>query len=484
MRGEVLRDLFRFLPAKVVPALVGILSVPVLTHLFPPREYGLYLLAKTSLALILSFCISWLVSVTMRYRLALGEARLWSLSRPLLLAGLLLAAVLWIAISGLTSAEANWAGYLLVGLFWLAAQGSYDYWAGWLRARNAPLSYGMAVSWQSAAGFAAAVLLYWAGGRSELSIFLGQALAMTIGLTFLYRYVAVGRATEGPARVSADGTVDLLKYGVPVAFATVVTTGLSLADRYIVGLQLGPQAVAIYGASYDLAERSVFFVNSMLLLATSVTGFRIFEKEGEGSAATFLTDVTRLYLLVVPPLVVVAAVYSDDIVDLLLPATYASGAPVLPVVAAGGVFVGILHRYSLLLSFHKRTDLILWCGFLALLAEIALCWWLVARFGIMGAALATTAAYALWFLMVRIAAHRFQCPRFPWPTLGRVAVSLTICAFVMHYVAKQVPGPALVRMLTGILAGVLVYGLALVSAREFSVAEIRSILARRSRPVR
>jgi flagellar biosynthesis protein FliR len=102
----------------------------------------------------------------------------------------------------------------------------------------------------------------------------------------------------------------------------------------------------------------------------------------------------------------------------------------------------------------------------------------------MGAALATTAAYALWFLMVRIAAHRFQCPRFPWPTLARVAVSLTICAFVMHYVANQVPGPALVRMLTGILAGVLVYGLALVSARELSVDEIRSILARRSRPMR
>ena len=96
MSKEVLSDFVKYLPAKVVPALVGILAIPVLTRLLPPEQYGQYLLVMTSLILISSFCISWLVSVTIRFYVVYGVNSLYRVCRPLLIAGIIGGCFLWL----------------------------------------------------------------------------------------------------------------------------------------------------------------------------------------------------------------------------------------------------------------------------------------------------------------------------------------------------------------------------------------------------
>ena len=58
----------------------------------------------------------------------------------------------------------------------------------------------------------------------------------------------------------------ILVYGLPVAISGLIISGISQADRFIVGSVLGSTQLGIYGASYDIAEKTIFFFNAMLLL--------------------------------------------------------------------------------------------------------------------------------------------------------------------------------------------------------------------------
>ena len=476
MSREVLRDAVIYLPAKVVPALVGVLAIPILTRMLSPEQYGQYLLAMTSLSLIASFCISWLVSVTIRFYVVYGVESLFRVCRPLLIAAVIFGCVLWAAAVLLLGGAFKAKDFVLIGILWLVAYGGFEYFAGWLRARNQARAYSLALSWRSVVGLLVAVTLLSLGFRGGAIVILGAACAMLVALVFLPRHALKADHNQPQTTESSTRLQTVLRYGIPAAFINLTTVGLSMADRYVIGAQMGADAVAIYGASYDLAEKTVFFANSMLLLSSSVIGFRIFEQEGEAKAADFLSRLMRLYLLAAPPLVAGLAILSPHIVAVLLPAKYAEGAFVLPIVALGGLFVGIMHRYSLLLSFHKRTDIIMWCSVIALAVNLASCLLLIPIWGFVGAAISTLLAYAALLILIRLAALKYIGPSFPWMTLLRVTTSLIVGSGIFYACMGIFPdtGPAFFSIV--LLLGFLVYLVTLYALREITRKDLKSVV--------
>lgn len=481
MSREVLRDAVTYLPAKVVPALVGLLAIPVLTRMLSADQYGQFVLAMTSLMLIASFCISWLVSVTIRFHIIYGVGVLFRTCRPLLLVALATGCGFWILAVFILRGRLETETLLWVGIVWLIAQGTFEYFAGWLRARNRATAYSIALSWRSLAGLIIAVGLLAAGFQGAKVVIIGAAIAMTAALLFMPRAaLSVDRESTYPE--SASNVVgDILRYGIPAAFVNLVTVGLSLADRYVIGAYMGTEAVAIYGASYDLAEKTIFFANSMLVLSSSVIGFRVFEREGELAAANFLSRLMRIYLLGALPLVGALAIFAPNIVAVLLPERYADGTVVVPIVAIGGLLVGMMHRYSLLLSFHKRTDIIMWCGLAALILNLFLCWVLIPSHGLFGAAISTLVSYGSWFLLVRFSAGRYQLPVFPWKTLARASVALSIAGGTIFLGTDGGSSSNLYTLCLGPVYGLIAYALALYVMGEVTKRDVRELVRTVSR---
>lgn len=475
MSREVLRDALIYLPAKVIPAAVGVVSIPILTRLLTPSEYGHYLLSLTSLTLICAMCASWLVSITLRFQVVYGAVQLYRTSRPLLLWAVLAGCALWVVVVILLQHQHPAGAYLAAGLLWIGAYTGFEYFAGWLRACNRAAAFSLAVCWRSLAGLALAIALLLMGIRTGWAVILAAAVAMAAALLLLPRAALQARAEQDSAAADdADVRQAVLRYGMPAALSNVAIVGLSMADRYLVGGYLGTEAVAVYGASYDLAEKTVFFVNSMLLLSSSVIGFRIFEKEGEVRAADFLRSLLRLYLMTAPLLVLGIWVLAPVIVGTLLPAGYSEGVDVLRIVSCAGLLVGIMHRYSLLLSFHRRTDTILWCSGAALLVNIAVCWALVPHWRLVGAALATVLAYGSWLLFIRLAARRYRCPRFPWPTVLRVALACALAGTAMQFLLDAPQAPGLAMGAGAFVGGAATFVLALLLLGEVSAKELQA----------
>lgn len=477
MSLEVIRDTLKYLPAKIVPAIVGLLSIPVLTRFLSPDEYGQYLIVMTSLILLSSFCISWLVSVTIRFHVLSGVLPLLNICRPFLVLSLFIGTLLWILLSYLKGYWQDNVLYVWAGIFWMILYGVYEYFIGWMRARNFATAYSVALSWRSIAGLGFAILMLWYGFEGGEFVIIGTIISMIFVLSIIPKYALKSVDIKIVDEKKPVNISDILKYGIPVAFSNFVITGLSLADRYFIDSYMGVQAVAVYGANYDLAEKTVFFGNSMLLLSSSVIGYRIFEREGEKNAAIFLSQLMRIYLIIAPPVVVLLALLSMDIIYLILPTKYFDGHIVFPIVGLSGLLVGVMHRYSLLLSFYKRTDIILACSVGALIANLLSCFILIPLYGLVGAAISTTIAYFLWLFFIRFAANKFAAPTFPWKTLLRVSLALAVTIPPTYLMLQKLPSPVnYLNLLFLFLFGLFFYFLLLVFFNEISKTEVKKII--------
>lgn len=475
MNKAVLLDLLSYLPARVGPALIALLAIPLLTRLMAPAEYGAYLVALTSLSLIGSLCYTWLASVVVRFG-AVTERSTLRRAFPRLISGSIVAgSILWVAIAQLLGGPFNNLAYLCAGLLWMAGYTLFEYNVAWLRAEDRPLSYSVTLCSRALGGLLLALpplLLGWIHGYVVIFAAGLAALLPLIPLHWPWRQ----RGESGKHTVADPGLSQraLLAYGLPAAISNVAVTGLSMADRFVIQHQLGSPSVAIYGASYDIAERSIFFLNAMMLLSSSVMAVQMFERKGGAQAAAFLSILMRFYLLIALPISAGIAALSAHIVKALLPLEYGVGAAILPIVAASAVLVGIMHRYSLVLSFHKRTDVVMRCSIAALVVDLSGCLFLIPHLGLAGAALASALGYGSWLVLIRIAVARYECPRFPWLSLVRIGLAALAGATIMRVCADRLPLHPLPALSIAFVTGLIGYAAALLLIGEFSAREIRA----------
>lgn len=478
MNRLILSDFIAYLPARVIPALVALGGIPIVTRLLSPADYGTYLLAVTTLTLIGSFSTTWLVSIVVRFRPTLDGKLLTRLVRPFLAGSGVVGVALWLAVTAIYGAPLAGRWLIPAGCAWLVSFGLAEYVGACLRADERAIDYSLVVSLRSIGGMAAAIALAWLVQPSAAMILLGTAIAAIAVLVPIRSRRSIAAPADAAIAPAALDRGTLLRYGVPIALSNLFVSGLSVANRYLIELGLGVRQVAIYGASYDIAEKSIFFLNAMLLLSSSVMAIKIFEREGEAVAASFLSGLIRFYLLIACLMVSGIAALSDDLVAVLLPADYRAGAAVLPIVTVAAMFVGVMHRYSLVLSFYKRSDIIMGCTLAALAINLTVCWFALPYWGILSGAIGCFCGYAAWLALIRLAVRRYVVPIFPWRAAARIALASGGCVLASRFGADLATGPA--RLVLGGFAGGLAYLFLLVLTGELSRTTLAQLT--RARP--
>ena len=67
MIKELFKDSAKYLPSMAVPAIVGIVAIPIITRLFPPEVYGNYILVIATVSFLSTIAVTWLGSSTIRF---------------------------------------------------------------------------------------------------------------------------------------------------------------------------------------------------------------------------------------------------------------------------------------------------------------------------------------------------------------------------------------------------------------------------------
>ncbi|MDQ6702147.1 MAG: oligosaccharide flippase family protein [Pseudomonadota bacterium] len=257
---------------------------------------------------------------------------------------------------------------------------------------------------------------------------------------------------------------ELLGYGGWISVSNIVGPLLASVDQLVIGSVIGVAAVAHYAVPMSLIVRS-----QLLAVALSRTLFprmsRYTPAEAKGLAEKAVITLAYAYGAICAPAVVLAGPF----LELWMGKDFGSIArPVAELLFIGAWINGLGFILSALLQGQGRPDIVAKVHALEIIPYIAVLWFLMNRFGLLGAA-------AAWDLMVTVeAGFRFAAARYHPARLVQLIPPLgfILAAYLFVYISP--PG-----ILTAFLAaGVLAAGVgasALIfdtSSREF-VASLR-----------
>ena len=195
---------------------------------------------------------------------------------------------------------------------------------------------------------------------------IGALIGLTVTTSIVSSAVLFRAAAWRPSlRLSPRHLGDLLRFGTTVFFTDLVGFVNRRSDDVIVGHQLGPGSLGVYGMGYRL----FMTVTDLVLVPINDVALPAFSKlqnDRAELAASFLR-IIRVSSLLAFPAFVGLSMLAPDLTDVLFGEAWAPSAPVMRIVA----LVGVIHA----VTFYQHTALI--------------------AMGKVGTSLAITAAYAL-----------------------------------------------------------------------------------------
>ncbi len=220
---------------------------------------------------------------------------------------------------------------------------------------------------------------------------------------------------------------ELIAYGLPAALTSALGAFIYASDRYIIGLLLGVEAAGLYAAPYDLTMRSLHVLMIVVAMAGNPIVMRTYESDGEAAARPLMLRQAELLLAVGLPATIACALLAPAIATLLLGQAFrASAVQLMPWIALGTLLIGFQALYvALAFSLPRKPLQETWVIALGALLNLVLNLLLIPRWGLVGAAVATVAAYA-FILVVTLHIGRRLMP-LPLPVAG-LAKILAACA--------------------------------------------------------
>jgi O-antigen/teichoic acid export membrane protein len=487
MIKDFIKDFAKYLPAQIAPAVMGLITIPIVTRLFPPADYGNYVLVTATVS-VLTTIVGWLsMSIIRFYPTCEREGRLPELYgtviRWLLISVAIIAAFFLVAIFAVKAhLDIQLYHLMFIGTLFFIFTTIFQVLQSFLQSKRLVGWYSALSIWQSVARLGIGLCLVVALGYGIEGLLWGSILSSAIAFPLLWRS-AIGKVSWKESS-SAELAKEMAKYGFPLVVGNLAAWILSLSDRYVLEFFRGAREVGIYSVSYAISEKSILLLASLFMLASGPISINIWEEEEITKSQEFLTRLTRYYLVICLPAVVGLSVLARPIIDVLTAQEYYQGFRIVPLVALGGFFLGLQQRFQAGLTFYKRTNLIMISivssGLLNLLLNI----WLVPKYGYIAAAATTLISYIFLLVVMVVISRRYFIWEFPFRSLGKIALASVVMGAVVYPVGNSLTRSTLLNLVLGIVVGVIVYGLMLFLLQEPQKEEIQALYELRNRILR
>lgn len=468
MLARILGHLSRYMGASLLLTVASLISFPVLTRLFSVEQYGLLSYVGLVLTMLVGLAKLGMQHAAVRFRSEV-EGR-----GPAGVDEFVATVVYGMAFTGI-AVMAIWA---------LASQLMPD--SVWNHPLMKPLLLLTSVLVASRTLESAVVNLLKADERSaELGVFMVvrryvELAVILVTLFYISRslqgfYVAtilvevlslvalmVWYCRKHPVRLSAFSSSllkTMLAFSIPMIGFELASVILSLGDRYVIQSRLGAGDLGVYSAAYNLSDYLKIVLITSVASTVMPVYLRLFEQEGQAATRVFLAQVLHFYLLVAVPVVIALVVVGEPLVALVASAKYAPGAAVIPWVIGGMALEGLLPVVGAALYIHKRSKVILNIVVVAAVVNILANLVLVPAYGILGAAWATFASYALMLALALWFGRGSLRLSVPWLALARFVGSAVLMAWVVAQLDLASP---VINLVAQVMLGVVIYGLLMV----------------------
>jgi len=428
---------FIYTLSRVIPAIIAFLSVSLFTHLMSPEDYGMYSLVYHAALISSGILLSWLGTSSLRYWNREGFDQQHIISTiyssyllilliiivALTIAHLILDDMLKLLISSFVLISAVALQYITQNLF---------------NARQNALNYAIVTIISSICSFAFAGLMAY-NKMPVNQIILAAAIGIMLpSIIFGFKDWSSFRFKNISFRINKK----FLIYGLPVSFAALVEEITNSIDRYMIAGLVGIGESGKYGASYDLSGNSIFMIMFALNLAAYPMIISNFEKKGLDDVKLSMQKYIQVLLAIALPALVGLNLISINLVYLVIGEEFQTSVLIiLPWVSSALFAMGLqMFYFDYKFQIQEKTKIILYIGIFTAVSNLALNWYLIPVYGMLGAAYATLICMLFSTFLSIILGHRMMPIKLPLQKILHILVATAIMAISIYWMKDQYTG--------------------------------------------
>jgi O-antigen/teichoic acid export membrane protein len=458
------KGLLGYLPANILQGLVGFATLTVFTRILSPADYGRYAMAFGAASLAQTVFFTWLEASMARFYPVEGRD---NPEAPLLFGTVyrlhMAVIVLFVVIS--TAGLLLWPGHgplktaIGLSLGCVAFRSLAKLVQEQRRAEGRVAQASLIDMVQTGGGFVIGIVCALAGmgGASPVA---GIGIMALLMLPFIaaqdWSRAVKGRFDAGRARQYAH-------YGFPVSASLVLTLGLYTVDRFLIAHYLDDGQTGAYQAGFSLASRILDVLFIWFGAAGTPAMVNALEHGGEAALKANARQQLTTMAFVLFPAVGGLIMVAPGLGELMIGAALRDRAlEVTPLISLGALFSG-LNTYYFLQAFTlaRKTRLLVVAMAVPAIANIALNVALIPAMGLIGAAWASAASFALglaasWLL--GLGTLRLPVPVFDLLRIGAATAAMILALLLLpswggiaEVALKSLTGAAVYGVLAWIL---------------------------------
>lgn len=261
---------------------------------------------------------------------------------------------------------------------------------------------------------------------------------------------------------------EYLAFGMPTVPGNLSSWVVNSSNRYVIGLLMGTTFVGYYSPGHTLGSMINMFIVPISFMLTTALSRHYDENELEKVKVILGFSLKCFLALGIPSAFGLSILSRPILEELSTPEIAAQGYMVTPFVALSVLFLGIYSVMAQIIILEKKTVITGSIWIAAAVLNLGLNCLLVPFIGILGAAVATLAAFALAFILTAHYANKSLKIHFSLSfVLKSIAASLVMSLFLL-----AISPAGAFELLMSIALGALVYFAVLFLLKGITIGEI------------
>ncbi len=391
---ELLKHGKNYVSASMLTKGLSIISIPIMTRLLEPSDYGILAVFGTLVAIlgiIFGFGIRGAVS---RYYYEKTEDFGSFFSTNILfvwVAGIVLSIVAYVnvpAISNLMNIPDNLVVFAIF-IAWIST--SYALVTAYFQASKQSLLLSRI---SIAQAVIALILIISITLILKEDLYLGSVYVQTMFASFFFLFSLYIIKKIG----TFDFQIKHLKYslifGLPLVLHLLSATILNSIDQVMINKMVGSHEAGVYSFAYKVG-----MLFQMVIVGLNQAWGPIFFEKLRDDKHSDLNVIAKKYAYMVFGVALIVVMFAPLLITILAPKSYAAALPLVPIIIGGFMFQFLYFMYGGYAFNVKKTSIFVFVTIIVGLVNIGLNYWLIPKFGYVASAWTTLISYALFFLL-------------------------------------------------------------------------------------
>ncbi len=481
------QDTVKYVPAQIVPAIVGLVAVIIYTRILGPEEYGFYILVYTTTAFVSPIAFGWLIQSNLRYfhKHEVVNKTEQLLSTSVLFFGLsaFIIGLLWygVVFTFKQFVNSRLAALLFFGPLVLILEAFFILMLTLLRAKFKSGWYTVYMIVRSVSILIISVtILSFTELRAEAIFISTTIVLLVISIIELYRTNKLSKIAF--RFFSWSLILQFTKYGMPIALASLANTTILMSDRYILGYFIDAHAVGIYAAGSRISQMAIFLLSQIAMLAAYPVIIKLYEDYGDRLTKKFMHGLFALYFLLLIPSLFGIACLSAELCSIIFSSQFSEANTVLVWTASGAFCYGFATYVNKAFELRERTVVVLYILLACCALNVTLNILMVPMLGIVGAAIANFISFFVFLVSSWFISKRYFIWKIPWQTLYKCVIASSVM-FLSIKLVFRFTNCSILLLIIKVIFGSSIYLTSIVLLREPLVIKLISYIRKRKQTV-